>query len=126
MASPRRNQVCRSWSCGANGKRWGDDGWPESQAKRSASVHGAIRGFGERPGGVVVCRNRPDEGDEGREVSGGTHGEFKAAEVAVAVASEGDWSDDRDGKGGSWYKLIQADARHHGGFARREPQGPRR
>ena len=123
MAGPRRDQIRRSWSCGANGGRRGDDGRPDSQARRSASVHGAVlRGSGERPGGVVVGRNRPDEGFGGRGGHGGTPGGSKAAGVAVVVVSEGDWSDDRDGKGGSWYEPTQADARH-GGFARREAAG---
>ena len=46
---------------GANGGRRGDDGWPGSRARRSASVHGNILGADERPGGEVVGRNRPGE-----------------------------------------------------------------
>lgn len=38
----------------------GDDGWPESQARRSSSVNGAFPAAGEWSGGDAVGRNRPD------------------------------------------------------------------
>ena len=52
----------RGWSCGASGGRGRDERRPESQARRSASIHCAVFGSGEGPGGVFVGRDRPDEG----------------------------------------------------------------
>ena len=121
MAGPRRDQVRRSWSCGANGGRWGDHGRPDTKG-RGASVHGAIRGSGERPGGVVVGRNRPDEGFVGRGSPEEPMEGPRRRKVAKVVVSEGDWSDERDWKGGTWYDPTQTDARH-GGFARHEAAG---
>ena len=51
MASPRRDQVRGGWD---GGGWWIDNGWPESQARRSVGVHDVSHGFGERSGGSVV------------------------------------------------------------------------
>lgn len=95
---------------------------PEIQARRS--VLGAFCEFAERPGGIVVGRNRVDEGVEGHERSGEMHGWSRAVKVAVVVVGEGEWSDDRDGKGGSWHEPNQADAGKQGSQVVK-PQGRR-
>jgi len=101
MVGSRRNQVRRGWNCGANGGWWGDEGRPESQARKSAGVHGASRGFGEHLGSGVV--DRPDEGFGGGKGDGGIHALSKAVEVDEVVAGKRAWSDDRDGEGGRGY-----------------------
>ena len=88
MACPRRDQVRRDWNCGANGGWRGDDGQPERQARRSAGVHGASRGYGGRFGGSVVCGNGPDEGFGGGEGAGRVHAWSKAADVTEVVVGE--------------------------------------
>ena len=41
-----------------------NEGWPESRSRRSASVHGAIHGAGERVGVDLMGRSRLDGGFE--------------------------------------------------------------
>ena len=53
----------------ARGGRWGDDGWPASQTRRSASEHGGLLGAGRRFGDVVESRDVADR-NSARRVDG--------------------------------------------------------
>ena len=74
MTGPRRNQARRGTSSDRNRDahcgRWGDDGWPGSQARRSANGHCGFLGAGRRFDDGVESRDVTD-GNAVRRVDGG-------------------------------------------------------